>query len=831
MKTSTSRWLALVSTLAIAACGPSEMMTAETGPADTGTRDTRTTEDEGPGPDTMEPADTVEPPMDATPTDTPTPTDTMMPGDSMPPRDSGGPPGDPCAASAVIDLATAGMRTGNTVRYTGTTAMTASGSTVVSSCQDSVGHVLALRYTPMTASRISISTDNMGTAMGFDTVVWAQATCAQLPDMGTPIACNDDGVGVTQSLTSLATSAMPVTAGTPIFIFVGGYAGFDETTDPDSGAFALTITEIAEVAAGAACDPSGRTNFCATGSLCVAATGSTTMGTCVADGAMTGRCRATGMACNSGLACNGTVTSTSSRCVPLVPAGMMCDTLGRTNACAAGSTCEGTGTAARCVAEGASGGRCRTTGMACDSGLACSTASFTARCRPSVAVGMPCDSTGAMNACAAGSNCLAQGGSGTTNVCIADGAANGRCRAMGMACDTGFACSGDQSFSSSRCRMAVAVGGMCDTASTATTACAAGSLCVRGATGTMGTCVADGGRNGRCRSTGMACEAGLACNGTQTSSFSRCLTAVMPGGACDPDEEMNACAVGSACLGTEAMPICVADGARDGHCRSTGAACDMGLACSGNPGGFSSYCVTAVDMGGACDLSREMNACALPLQCVPVMGSTTMGTCQQAPYAEAPLTGADATFIDACTTGSRLMLASTTSRDDTASMAAITLPFAFRFFGTSYMSVWPTTNGMAAFSMTQPSGLGGPDAIPSTGSPRIAPFWQDLVLRPSPMSDLCTATVGTAPNRRVVIQWANAQAFSADNTFLDFEAVLNENGSVDFIYRRLEAAMGSDPTRTSGANASIGLQDLNGTRYARHTGTITAPSAIRFTPR
>jgi len=53
-------------------------------------------------------------------------------------------------------------------------------------------------------------------------------------------------------------------------------------------------------------------------------------------------------------------------------------------------------------------------------------------------------------------------------------------------------------------------------------------------------------------------------------------------------------------------------------------------------------------------------------------------------------------------------------------------------------------------------------SIPGDSQAVIAPFWQELVLGASPMSDICTAVVGAAPARRVVIQWQNAQAFSAE---------------------------------------------------------------------
>jgi hypothetical protein len=43
--------------------------------------------------------------------------------------------------------------------------------------------------------------------------------------------------------------------------------------------------------------------------------------------------------------------------------------------------------------------------------------------------------------------------------------------------------------------------------------------------------------------------------------------------------------------------------------------------------------------------------------------------------------------------------------------------------------------------------------------------------------------------------------------------------------------MGADPGRTNGSVASVGLQAPMGSRFVRTYSAVTAPSAVRFTPR
>jgi hypothetical protein len=117
-------------------------------------------------------------------------------------------------------------------------------------------------------------------------------------------------------------------------------------------------------------------DLCPSGQTCV----NPVRPVCVDDGtARDARCRATAPACDPGLVC----APVTGRCVEEVALGEGCDAPEAYFRCVAGASCvplsEGV---ARCVRDGVAGGRCRTSGSACDAGLRCTGAPLAqnARC-------------------------------------------------------------------------------------------------------------------------------------------------------------------------------------------------------------------------------------------------------------------------------------------------------------------------------------------------------------------------------------------------------------------------------------------------------------------
>jgi Concanavalin A-like lectin/glucanases superfamily/Carboxypeptidase regulatory-like domain len=212
---------------------------------------------------------------------------------------------------------------------------------------------------------------------------------------------------------------------------------------------------------------------------------------------------------------------------------------------------------------------------------------------------------------------------------------------------------------------------------------------------------------------------------------------------------------------------------------------------------------------------------------VPVGGytvdaATSDGKCA-GQYAEAPTNEAGgATHTDVslmvdgdefgytCTTGTQAFVSGTTllplTGDD--EVAAANPPFPISLYGHSYTSAWVDTNGLVTF---QPPAGSAYDItpIPSLAAPHQAdaaayPFWHDWVVDAG--SAIYTATTGTAPNRRWVVEWRNVRDFWHADARVRFEAIFDESGTITFNYADL------DPTswEETGATATVGIEDATG---------------------
>jgi hypothetical protein len=144
----------------------------------------------------------------------------------------------------------------------------------------------------------------------------------------------------------------------------------------------------------------------------------------------------------------------------------------------------------------------------------------------------------------------------------------------------------------------------------------------------------------------------------------------------------------------------------------------------------------------------------------------------------------------------------------------VNLPFAMPFYGQAPTSLWVSTNGLITLTnpnVTQDYPVNESYPIPSPSGPNgvIAPFWDDLEIDAS--ASLRTATIGTAPNRRFVIEWRNATLWSDHSARLTIEAILGEDGSISFGYQGLDTPI------EQGAEATVGLEDGTGS-----TGSVVS---------
>jgi hypothetical protein len=154
---------------------------------------------------------------------------------------------------------------------------------------------------------------------------------------------------------------------------------------------------------------------------------------------------------------------------------------------------------------------------------------------------------------------------------------------------------------------------------------------------------------------------------------------------------------------------------------------------------------------------------------------------------------------------------------------SVALPFTFRFYGVDYATAFVSTNGNVNFLAGNTST--GNAAIPSTGNPNAAIFayWDDLHVD-APAASLRTDTLGTAPNRRFVVEWRNVSIFGDPTRRLDVSLTLFENGQILTQTRNL-----ADDGRERGNSASLGIENATGTvglRYSFNQAVLAAEPAV-----
>ena len=170
------------------------------------------------------------------------------------------------------------------------------------------------------------------------------------------------------------------------------------------------------------------------------------------------------------------------------------------------------------------------------------------------------------------------------------------------------------------------------------------------------------------------------------------------------------------------------------------------------------------------------------------------------------------------------------SGDDVGS-PSYPLPFVFPYFAASmtawsassngFLQVWPST-GMSTGALNVAE-------LPNSSAPpnAIAPFWDDLYLYSD--SQVRSRSFTAAP-QRFVVEWSSTGfCCGAVPDRITFQVKLFSTGAIEYHY-----CARSGTARTSGSNASIGLQDSIGSRGVswsiRRMDAVDTTRALRFTP-
>ncbi|MFW5739085.1 MAG: vWA domain-containing protein, partial [Myxococcota bacterium] len=93
---------------------------------------------------------------------------------------------------------------------------------------------------------------------------------------------------------------------------------------------------------------------------------------------------------------------------------------------------------------------------------------------------------------------------------------------------------------------------------------------------------------------------------------------------------------------------------------------------------------------------------------------------------------------------------------DDETRGSFPIGFTFPYMGTNYSNFWVNTNGFLALAGAPPDSAYTNQQLPTGGAGAyIAPFWDDLVVE----GNVYYQTLGSAPNRRLVVQWHDARPY------------------------------------------------------------------------
>jgi hypothetical protein len=423
----------------------------------------------------------------------------------------------------------------------------------------------------------------------------------------------------------------------------------------------------------------------------------------------------------------------------------------------------------------------------------------TTLCPGTVCSGACVDRTTSVTNCGAcGTVCAAANG---TPRCVASACVISSCNAGYANCD-GNVANGCETATQANPLNCGRCGNLCAFANAAAT-CAAGA-CV------LGACAA-----------GFANCDGNPANGCETDLRTSPANCGACSNRCAPPNATGTCAAGVCGLGACDAGFANCDGNAANGCEVNTAADAANCGACGNLcrnyvfGGSTSCsagaCAPVCNAGYAncdgnanngCEASTNTNAncgncaraCSLTCGAAGACAGAAPGAYARSRYGTPPA------FVDACAIAGRATYLQ--GLDDGS--VRVALPFAIRFWtGTlaAGTGVNVTSNGWFSFDGAASAVYYGMLPDPAAPNAVVAPYFTDLF---TSATGVCIATVGLAPNRRFVVEWADAVFLSDRSRSVTFEAVINESNSViEFYYDRMAAP-------PVGQNVTIGVENPAG---------------------
>jgi hypothetical protein len=174
-------------------------------------------------------------------------------------------------------------------------------------------------------------------------------------------------------------------------------------------------------------------------------------------------------------------------------------------------------------------------------------------------------------------------------------------------------------------------------------------------------------------------------------------------------------------------------------------------------------------------------------------------------------------------------------------VAALTIPFAFRFYGKSYTIACASSNG-ALYLVDLATACDGffdfnNTDISSTSTPNdfaaVLPFWSDLTFQVSGGGSVFYQTIGTPGSRKFIVQWKDAYPQGSLNP-VTFQVILHE-GSNRILFQYQNVDLGNVNPTSNGGRATIGIRNVGAVtnqqqiEWSYNAPVLANASALQFT--
>lgn len=170
----------------------------------------------------------------------------------------------------------------------------------------------------------------------------------------------------------------------------------------------------------------------------------------------------------------------------------------------------------------------------------------------------------------------------------------------------------------------------------------------------------------------------------------------------------------------------------------------------------------------------------------------------------------------------------TSLRATDESVHNVTVPFPIHFNDdpNGFQTIYVTANGTISFTNGTNPGYVNRSLPSSIAATLVVPYWDDLI--PSGQnSNVYVATLGSAPNRRFIVEWRNLRHYNVAGTGT-FQAIFYEN-SPDVRYNYLDTNF-SNALYSYGRSATVGVQNStsSATLFSFNAANVRSSSSLLF---